>query len=66
MARDVGLAEELAHGVLITALSEWPKPGPDTPQRQADGRSQSPAVAGFRHSRMLARKRAEVGRDLDP
>ncbi len=65
MVRDVGLAEELAQGVLITALPTWLEPGPDNPQRLADGRSQSPA-AGFRHSRMLARKRAEVGRDLDP
>ena len=66
MARDVGLAEELAQDALIAALSEWPKGGvPANPGAWLMAASKRRAIDVFRRDKMLARKHAEIGRDLE-
>ena len=66
MVRDVGLAEELAQDALVTALSEWPKTGvPQNPGAWLMAAAKRRAIDGLRRSRMLARKHAEIGRDLE-
>ncbi len=66
MVRDVGLAEDLAQDALVTALSEWPRSGvPNNPGAWLMAAAKRRAIDGFRRSRMLARKHAELGRDLE-
>lgn len=66
MVRDVGLAEELAQDALVAALSEWPKAGvPQNPGAWLMAAARRRAIDGFRRNRMLARKHAEIGRDLE-
>src|SRR6478752_4586178 len=65
MVRDVGLAEELAQDALVTALAEWPKTGvPQNPGAWLMAAAKRRAIDGFRRNKMLARKNAEIGRDL--
>ncbi|MBB4041394.1 RNA polymerase sigma factor (sigma-70 family) [Microvirga flocculans] len=67
LVRDVSLAEELAQDALLAALSEWPRAGvPQTPGAWLMAVAKRRAVDGIRRDRMLARKHAEIGRDLDP
>lgn len=64
--RDVGLAEELAQDALVTALSEWPKTGvPRNPGAWLMAAAKRRAIDGFRRTKMLARKHAELVRDLE-
>jgi RNA polymerase sigma factor (sigma-70 family) len=66
MVRDVGLAEELAQDALVTALSEWPKTGvPSNPGAWLMAAAKRRAIDGLRRNRMLARKHAELARDLE-
>ncbi|MGO4711806.1 RNA polymerase sigma factor [Bradyrhizobium sp. 2TAF24] len=66
MVRDVGLAEELAQEALVTALAEWPKTGvPANPGAWLMAAAKRRAIDGFRRDKMLARKHAEIGRDLE-
>jgi RNA polymerase sigma factor (sigma-70 family) len=66
MVRDVGLAEELAQDALVTALSEWPKTGvPDNPGAWLMAAAKRRVIDYFRRNKMLARKHAEIGRDLE-
>jgi RNA polymerase sigma factor (sigma-70 family) len=66
MVRDVGLAEDLAQDALVTALSEWPKTGvPRNPGAWLMTAAKRRAIDGFRRKKMLARKHAEIGRDLE-
>ena len=66
LVRDVGLAEELAQDALVTALSEWPKTGvPQNPGAWLMATAKRRAIDGFRRTKMLARKHAEIGRDLE-
>ncbi|MGO4705328.1 RNA polymerase sigma factor [Microvirga sp. 2MCAF38] len=66
MVRDVGVAEELAQDVLVTALSEWPKTGiPRNPGAWLMATAKRRAIDGIRRDRMLAKKHAEIGRDLE-
>ncbi|MCV9960445.1 RNA polymerase sigma factor [Pararhizobium sp. BT-229] len=66
MLRDVSLAEELAQDALVTALSEWPNSGvPKNPGAWLMTAAKRRAIDGFRRKKMLARKHAEIGRDLD-
>ena len=65
MVRDVGLAEDLAQDALVTALSDWPKSGvPQNPGAWLMAAAKRRAIDGFRRNQMLARKHAEIGRDL--
>src|SRR3712207_6560436 len=66
MVRDVGLAEELAQYAYLTALSEWPKTGvPNNPGAWLMAAAKRRAVDRLRRNRMLARKHAELVRDLE-
>jgi RNA polymerase sigma factor (sigma-70 family) len=66
VVRDVGLAEDLAQDALVAALAEWPKTGvPQTPRAWLMAAAKRRAIDGFRRTRMLARKHAEIGRDLE-
>lgn len=66
MVRDVSLAEELAQDALVTALSQWPKTGvPNNPGAWLMATAKRRAIDGFRRNKMLARKHAEIGRDLE-
>jgi len=66
MVRDVSLAEELAQDALVAALSDWPKTGvPANPGAWLMAAAKRRAIDGFRRDRMLARKHAEIGRDLE-
>ena len=66
MVRDVSLAEELAQDALVTALSEWPQTGvPANPGAWLMAAAKRRAIDGFRRDKMLARKHAEIGRELE-
>jgi RNA polymerase sigma factor (sigma-70 family) len=66
MVRDVDLAEELAQDALVTAMSEWPKTGvPDNPGAWLMAAAKRRVIDYFRRNKMLARKHAEIGRDLE-
>jgi predicted RNA polymerase sigma factor len=65
MVRDVDQAEELAQDAAVTALSEWPKSGvPNNPGGWLMAVAKRRAIDGFRRNTILARKQAEIGRDL--
>jgi RNA polymerase sigma factor (sigma-70 family) len=66
MVRDVDLAEELAQDALVAALSEWPKTGvPDNPGAWLMAAAKRRVIDYFRRNKMLARKHAEIGLDLE-
>ena len=66
MVRDVDRAEELAQDALVTALAEWPRTGvPRNPGAWLMAAAKRRAIDGFRREKMLARKHAEIGRDLE-
>jgi len=66
MVRDVGLAEELAQDALVVALERWPADGvPDKPGAWLMATAKRRAIDRFRRDRMLARKHAELGRELE-
>jgi RNA polymerase sigma factor (sigma-70 family) len=66
MTRDVGQAEELAQDALIAALEKWPSEGiPDKPGAWLMTHAKRRALDGFRREKMLERKHAEIGRDLE-
>ena len=66
MVRDVDRAEELAQDALVTALGEWPSTGvPRNPGAWLMAAAKRRAIDGFRRETMLARKHAEIGRDLE-
>jgi RNA polymerase sigma factor (sigma-70 family) len=65
MVRDVGQAEDLAQEALLTALAEWPKTGvPNNPGAWLMATAKRRAIDNFRRYRMLERKHAEIGRDI--
>ncbi len=66
IVRDVGLAEELAQDALVTALAEWPKSDvPDNPAAWLMAAAKRRAIDNLRRGKMMARKHADIGRDLD-
>ena len=66
MVRDVGLAEELAQDALVVALAEWPKTGvPEKPGAWLMATAKRRAIDIFRRYKMVERKHAEIGRDLE-
>ena len=63
---DVGLAEELAQEALVAALEQWPKSGvPDRPGAWLMAAAKNRALNSLRRAKMLERKHAELGRELD-
>ena len=66
MVRDISMAEELAQDALVAALSEWPNTGiPNNPGAWLMAAAKRRAIDAFRRNKMLARKHAEIGRDLE-
>jgi RNA polymerase sigma-70 factor, ECF subfamily len=66
MVRDVGLAEELAHDALVTALERWPKSGvPDNPGAWLMAAAKNRALDHLRRKKLLERKHEELGRELE-
>ncbi len=64
--RDVGLAEELAQDALLTALEQWPESGvPDNPGAWLMATAKHRAIDRFRRDQVLARKREELGREIE-
>jgi len=60
MVRDVGLAEELAQEVLVSALETWPEAGvPDNPGAWLMAAAKNRALDHFRRAKMLEQKHAE-------
>ena len=66
MVRDVGVAEELAQDALVAALEHWPERGvPDNPGAWLMATAKNRALDRLRQDVLHARKREELGRDLD-
>ena len=66
IARDVGVAEELAQEALISALERWPETGvPDNPGAWLMATAKNRAIDELRRGKRLERKHEELGRDLD-
>ena len=66
MVRDVGVAEELAQDALVAALEHWPDAGvPDNPGAWLMATAKNRALDRLRQKVLHARKREELGRDLD-
>ena len=60
------LAEELSQDALVAALGAWPQGGvPDNPGAWLMAVAKRRALDLFRRRKMLERKHAEIGRDLD-
>ena len=65
MVRDVGLAEDLAQDALVAALEQWPESGiPDNPGAWLMATAKHRALDVLRRDKMLERKHAELGVDL--
>ena len=66
MLRDVGLAEEFAQDVLITALEQWPDKGvPDNPAAWLTASAKNRALDHLRRNQLLERKHQELGREME-
>jgi len=66
MLRDVGVAEELAQDVLITALEQWPDTGvPDKPAAWLTAAAKNRALDHLRHQTLLLRKHRELGLEME-
>src|SRR6202030_443063 len=66
VVRDVGLAEELAQDALVAALEQWPQSGiPDNPGAWLMATAKHRAIDRLRRSKLLERKHAELGRELE-
>jgi RNA polymerase sigma factor (sigma-70 family) len=66
IVRDVGVAEELAQDALVAALEHWPEAGvPDNPGAWLMATAKNRALDRWRQEALHARKREELGHDLD-
>ncbi|MBA2722545.1 MAG: RNA polymerase sigma factor [Methylibium sp.] len=66
MLRDVGLAEELAQDVLVTALERWPASGvPDKPGAWLMAAAKHRALDELRRRKLHERKHEELGHELE-
>ena len=66
MVRDVGLAEDLAHDALVSALEQWPGSGiPRNPAAWLMAAAKHRAIDHFRRRKMLERKHQELGHELE-
>jgi RNA polymerase sigma factor (sigma-70 family) len=65
MLRDVGMAEELAQDVLLTALETWPSTGvPDNPGAWLTAAAKNRALDFLRRQQLLDRKHEELGHEM--
>src|SRR5580698_1334528 len=66
IVRDVGKAEELAQDALVAALERWPQSGvPDNPGAWLMATAKHRAIDLFRRDKLIERKHAEIGRELE-
>jgi RNA polymerase sigma factor (sigma-70 family) len=66
IVRDVGLAEELAQDALVAALEQWPESGvPRNPGAWLMATAKHRAIDMFRRNKLLERKHAELGQELE-
>ncbi|MDP9044102.1 MAG: RNA polymerase sigma factor [Pseudomonadota bacterium] len=66
LVRDLGVAEELAHDALVSALEHWPVNGlPDNPAAWLMTTAKNRALDRLRADALHARKHEELGADLD-
>ncbi len=66
LVRDVGVAEELAHDALVTALEEWPTSGiPHKPGAWLMTAAKNRALDLVRRRKLLDRKHRELGREAE-
>ncbi len=66
ITRNIDAAEDLAQDALLSALADWPEKGiPEKPGAWLMAAAKKRALDGFRRSKMLARKHAEIGRDVE-
>jgi len=66
MVRDVGLAEDLAQDALVAALEKWPESGvPRNPGAWLMATAKHRAIDRIRRGKLLERKHAELGREID-
>src|SRR5690242_699876 len=65
MVGDVGMAEDLAHDALVSALEQWPESGiPANPGAWLMTAAKHRAIDYFRRNQLLHRKHEELGREL--
>jgi RNA polymerase sigma factor (sigma-70 family) len=63
---DIGIAEELAQDALVAALEQWPRAGiPDSPGAWLTATAKNRAIDRLRRGEMAARKRDELGREVE-
>ncbi len=66
IVRDVGIAEELAQDALVTALERWPESGvPDNPGAWLMATAKRRAIDELRRRKLMERKHAELGHELE-
>ena len=66
MVRDVGVAEEIAQDMLVTALERWPQSGvPDNPGAWLTAAAKNRALDWLRRQTLLERKHEELGHEFD-
>jgi len=66
IARDVGLAEDLAQDALVAALEQWPASGvPRNPGAWLMAAAKHRAIDHFRRNKLLERKHEELGHELE-
>src|SRR5205814_3915539 len=63
---DVGTAEDLAQDALVAALERWPESGvPDNPGAWLMATAKHRAIDTLRRGKLLERKHAELGHELE-
>ncbi len=66
IVRDVGVAEDLAHDALVSALEQWPDSGvPHNPGAWLMAAAKHRAIDFFRRNKLLERKHEELGYELE-
>ena len=66
IVRDIGLAEDLAQDALVAALEQWPVSGvPRNPGAWLMAAAKHRAIDVFRRNKLLERKHAELGYELE-
>jgi RNA polymerase sigma factor (sigma-70 family) len=65
IVHDVGVAEELAHDALVTALEKWPESGiPDNPGAWLMATAKHRAIDFVRRGTLIDRKHEDLGREM--
>ena len=63
---DIGIAEELAQDVLVTALERWPEQGiPENPSAWLMTAAKRRAIDSLRRGQMLLQKHEAIARELE-